>query len=77
MRGYRLWLLLAVAFSIALGQGCTRSEQTQLSTADKQTMTEVSRQAEIHFRSDQINRSNLPLEQKQRLLQQLRSGAGK
>lgn len=40
-------------------------------------MTEASRQAEINFKSDQINRSKLPAEQKQRMLEQVRASAGK
>jgi hypothetical protein len=77
MRGYRLWLLLVIAFSVTFGPGCMKSEQAQLSAGDKQKMTEMSKQAEINFKSDQINRSNLPPEQKQRLLEQVRAGAEK
>ncbi len=77
MRGYRLWLLLVIAFSVTFVLGCTKSEQTQLSTGDKQKLTEVSRQAEMNFKSEQINHSKLPPEQKQRLLEQVRAGAGK
>lgn len=77
MRRYRLWPLAGIVCCAALGSGCGHSEQAPLSADDKQKITETSRQAEINVRSYQINHSNLPPEQKQRLLEQVRSGATK
>ncbi len=77
MRRNRLWLLPGIALCVPFGAGCAPSEQTSLSAGDRKQMIETSRQAEINVKSYQINHSNLPPEQKQRLLAQLRAGAGK
>lgn len=79
MRTVHSWLLAVVAFSGVFSAGCAHSAgaPAQLSATDRQKQIEMSRQAEINFKSDQINHSNLPPEQKQRLLDQIRSGAGK
>jgi len=75
MRGLRMWLLPGALLCITFGSGCAHSAQTPSDNTQK--MAEMSRQADINFKSDQINRSNLPAEQKQQLLDQLRNGATK
>jgi hypothetical protein len=71
---------MGVALCLACSTGCTKSEQdpaAQLSAADKQKMTEMSKQAQLNVMSARINNSNLTPEQKQRLLEQVRGSNGK
>jgi len=75
-------LLIIAAFGIVCGAGCSKATQDsaatpQLSASDKQKMDEMSRQANINFRSAQINRSNLPPAEKKRLLDQISASGGK
>jgi hypothetical protein len=77
-----MFLLIVFAVNIAFAAGCRKAAQEttaapELSASDKAKMAKASRQAQIDFESAQINHSNLPPEQKQRLLEQVRASAGK
>jgi hypothetical protein len=77
----RACVLFALAVLTALAAGCKPSaeapSQNPTLTAAQQAEKAAAKRAEISMRTDQINRSNLPPEQKQALLNQIRSSAGK
>jgi len=68
-------LLKAVCIcSVALTTGCgNKGGETQLSAADQQKITAQQRQAAVNMQISQINNSNLPPDQKQRLIDQVRT----
>jgi guanyl-specific ribonuclease Sa len=81
MRAFRVRLFLGIAACAILGFGCTHSNQdasgTQLSASEQQKQAQMTRKAGVDVMSAQINGSNLPPEQKQRLLEQVRTNGGK
>ncbi|MES2463296.1 MAG: hypothetical protein V4671_22205 [Armatimonadota bacterium] len=75
----RAYVLFALAL---LAAGCSPTAKSQgqkptLTAAQQAEKAAAAKQAEISMRTDQINRSNLPDAQKQALLNQIRSSAGK
>lgn len=63
MRTTKFWLPIVFAFAAASAAGCHKSANTQ--------SPEQVRQSAIAARAFQINQSNLPPDQKQRLLSQI------
>jgi hypothetical protein len=66
----------------ALASGCRPAAQSPariptLTAAQQAEKAAAVKKAEISMRTDQINRSNMPPEQKRALLNQIRSSAGK
>ena len=59
----KLWLPIVFAFAVASAAGCHKSANTQ--------SPEQARQSAIAAQAFQINQSNLPPDQKQRLLSQI------
>ena len=72
-----LFLALGTVFVAGCNTGAQNAAAPQLSASDQKKMAEASKQAQIEFESAQINHSNLPPDQKQRMLEQVRSSAGK
>ena len=60
--------------SVALTTGCgNKGADPQVSAADQQKIAAQQRQTAVNMQISQINNSNLPPDQKQRLIDQLRT----
>jgi hypothetical protein len=65
MRITKLWLPIVFAFAAASAAGCQKSANTQ--------SQEQVRQSAVAAKAFQINNSNLPSDQKQHMIDQLRA----
>jgi uncharacterized lipoprotein YajG len=74
--------LLCISCGICVIAGCNKPAETNgpsapLTAEQQAQMTEAKRKAEIQMRTEQIKGSNLSPEEKQRLLEQVQSSAGR